>query len=206
VAAGAGVAVLAGACVAPALVSALVLSADLSSRGVAAGVFVPFALGLGMAAPWPLVGAGFAALPKPGAWMAHVKKAFAAIFAAMAAVYAARAWALCAPGGAAARPWSKPPAQGALKFLADETAAVELALAAGKPLLVEFSADWCSACHAMEKGTLAAPEVVAAIDGAHGRALLKIDCTDTADPAVEAALTRFGVRGLPFFAVLRPKE
>ena len=47
-AAGAGSAVLAGACVAPALVSALVLGAELSGRGIKAGALVPLALGVGM--------------------------------------------------------------------------------------------------------------------------------------------------------------
>ena len=37
---------------------------------------LPFCLGLGMAIPWPIAGAGIAALPKPGMWMVRVKQAF----------------------------------------------------------------------------------------------------------------------------------
>ena len=51
-------------------------------------VFAVFlALGLGMALPWPLAGAGFSALPRPGAWMVRVKQAMGVFILAMAAYY-----------------------------------------------------------------------------------------------------------------------
>lgn len=198
-AAGAGSAVLAGACVAPALVSALVLSADLSGRGVKAGALVPFALGLGMALPWPLLGAGVAALPKPGRWTERVKQLFAAVFAAAAAAYLARAWNLQAPGN------GRSEAESGIAWLADETAAAVVSVATGKPLLVDFTADWCSACGTMDKGTLSDRAVRAALDEIHGPALLRVDCTDSSSPEVRRVFERFSVPGLPFFAILRPK-
>lgn len=203
-AAGAGSAALAGACVAPALVSALVLAADLSARGNSIGALVPFALGVGMGLPWPFAGAGLAALPKPGAWMERIKTVFAVVFAAAAACYLVRAWSIAAPESASRFFAKKTPVAGSLDFLTDERAAAIVAIASEKPLLVDFSADWCSACRAMDKGTLADPGVRAAIAECHGQALLRLDCTDTSDPVVDGYFKRFNVPGLPFFAIMRP--
>ena len=44
-------------------------------------------LGIGMAIPWPIAGAGIAALPKPGMWMVRVKQAFGVFILATAAYY-----------------------------------------------------------------------------------------------------------------------
>src|SRR5262245_47402057 len=70
---GAVAALLAGACVAPVVIQVVLFSSDLYAKGTAAALALPFFLGVGMAVPWPIAGAGIAALPKPGAWMVHVK-------------------------------------------------------------------------------------------------------------------------------------
>ena len=72
---GAVAALLAGACVAPVVIQVVVFASDLyAQRRRRAALALPFVLGLGMALPWPIAGAGFAALPKPGAWMVRVKQ------------------------------------------------------------------------------------------------------------------------------------
>ena len=73
---GAVAALLAGACVAPVVIQVVVFSSDMYARGTVAALALPFLLGVGMAVPWPLAGAGLTALPKPGAWMVRVKQAF----------------------------------------------------------------------------------------------------------------------------------
>ena len=57
---------------------------------------LPFFLGVGMALPWPIAGAGIAALPKPGAWMVRVKQAFGVFILATAAYYGYPAYGLFA--------------------------------------------------------------------------------------------------------------
>src|SRR5204862_8159314 len=63
---GAVAALLAGACVSPVVIQVVVFASNLYARGVTIALALPFVLGLGMALPWPIAGAGFSALPKPG--------------------------------------------------------------------------------------------------------------------------------------------
>ena len=66
-------ALLAGACVAPVLISVLLYSSQLYSAGNQFGLLLPFLLGVGMALPWPFAGASLSFLPKPGGWMVKIK-------------------------------------------------------------------------------------------------------------------------------------
>ena len=194
--AGSGAALLAGACVAPVLVSALVLAADLVRGGHPAGALVPFALGLGMGLPWPFLGAGLAALPKPGAWMDRVKQLFALVFLAAAVVYAAQAWRLLFPTV------RKAPLAGPVEWMTDAAAAAIVAEAAQGPLVLDLAADWCRECREMDRTTFADPDVAAEL--ARFPARLRLDCTAADDPGVRRVMELVGAPGLPFSAVLAP--
>ena len=85
-------AVLAGACVAPVLISVLLLTTDLVAKGNRLAVLLPFVMGVGMALPWPFAGAGMKVLPKPGAWMKGVNRAFGIVVLGFAAWYGLLAW------------------------------------------------------------------------------------------------------------------
>ena len=78
---------LAGACVAPVVISVVVLAAGLCADGNYWGLLLPFALGGSMALPWPLAGAGLAILPKPGKFMVVLKYVFALVIFAAAVFY-----------------------------------------------------------------------------------------------------------------------
>src|SRR5205085_1557336 len=84
---GAVAALLAGACVAPVVIQVVLFSSDLYAKGSAIALGLPFVLGLGMAVPWPIAGAGLASLPKPGMWMVRVKQVFGVLILVMAAYY-----------------------------------------------------------------------------------------------------------------------
>ena len=49
---------------APVVVQVVLFSSNLYAKGTAAALALPFVLGLGMAVPWPLAGAGIAYLPR----------------------------------------------------------------------------------------------------------------------------------------------
>jgi thiol:disulfide interchange protein DsbD len=68
------------------------------------------------------------------------------------------------------------------------------AKAAGKPVLLDYYADWCTDCVRMERSTFADAEVRAEL----GRFVaIQADVTDTNDAEVKALKTRFGVYGPP---------
>jgi thiol:disulfide interchange protein/DsbC/DsbD-like thiol-disulfide interchange protein len=80
--------------------------------------------------------------------------------------------------------------------------AVAAHLGAGRPVFVDFTADWCLTCKVNERTVLATDEVKAAVDR-HEIALLKADWT-VPDPAISAALRRFGKAGVPMYLVYSP--
>jgi thiol:disulfide interchange protein DsbD len=74
--------------------------------------------------------------------------------------------------------------------------ALAQARAQGRPVLIDFFADWCAACKELDRETYVAPEVVQ-----EGRRFftIKVDGTNEAQ-AVQALYERFGVQGLPTVA------
>src|SRR5690349_24275904 len=91
---GAVAALLAGACVAPVVIQVVLFSSNLYATGTTAALALPFFLGVGMAVPWPIAGAGLAALPKPGAWMVRVKQVMGVAILATAVYYGYEAYGL----------------------------------------------------------------------------------------------------------------
>ena len=150
-------AVLAGACVAPVLVSALILTADLYGRGHVLALGLPFLLGVGMALPWPFLGAGLNVLPKPGAWMKHVNRLFGVAVLCFAAWYANLAY-----RGFAGAEETEGAALGAVNATLD-TFESHLSVSE-RPVLVDCWASWCKNCAAMERGTLADQKVREALE------------------------------------------
>ena len=77
----------------------------------------------------------------------------------------------------------------------DDLAAFEAALvaAAGRPVMLDFYADWCVSCKEMERFTFSDPQVAARLAGA---VLLKADVTANS-AGHRALLRRFGLFGPP---------
>jgi thioredoxin:protein disulfide reductase len=180
-------ALLAGACVAPVLISVLLLASNLY-RSNPAALLLPFMLGVGMAAPWPFAGAGMSFLPKPGAWMDWVKRAFGVLILLMALYY----------GGLAIKQFS--PAGGHRRT--DVAADLKRALAEDKPVFLDFWALSCSNCKKMEKDVFPEESVAKRLEdfvfaGVQG------DLLDRAD--VNWAGKRFKIVGNPTYIILVPK-
>ena len=89
-------ALLAGACVAPVVIQVVLFASNLYATGTGVALALPFFLGIGMAIPWPIAGAGLSSLPKPGPWMVRVKQAFGVVILATAGYYGYLAYGLFA--------------------------------------------------------------------------------------------------------------
>jgi len=179
-------ALLSGACVAPVLISVLVLSAEMAGRGEFAGYILPFALGLGMGLPWPFVGGGVMTLPRAGKWMVRVKQAFALLFIVMAARSLLISYQISNPGRID---------DGRIAWV-DEYEA----FSSGKPVFVYLTADWCGACKKLSATTLRDAAVLEALKEF---ACVKIDCTILRDPYTEAWIGHTGARGLPHIVIYK---
>ena len=79
--------------------------------------------------------------------------------------------------------------------------AVAQALGQGKPVMIDFYADWCSACKELDLHTYVEPGVIAESKRFFN---IKVDGTDDTE-AMQALYARFGVQGLPTVAFIDSK-
>jgi thiol:disulfide interchange protein DsbD len=199
---GAVAALLAGACVAPVVIQVIVFSSNLYGTGTTLALALPFVLGIGMALPWPVAGAGLSWMPKPGAWMVHVKHAFGVFILGTAVYYGYLGY------GLVAQRWVDPAevadsVQALLEegWYASLGQGLEAAHAEDKLVLVDMWATWCKNCLTMDRTTLKSPAVETGLED-YVKVKFQAENLDTS-PAKEV-LKYLGGIGLPNYAILRP--
>jgi len=201
---GAVAALLAGACVAPVVIQVIVFAGDRYASGSWQALALPFVLGIGMAVPWPLAGAGMAALPKPGPWMVRVKQGLGIFILATAVYYGWMAYGLFAsrwvdPGEVSASAKEKIEAG----WHASLVGGLEAAEASQTLVLIDVWATWCKNCLVMDRTTLADPAV---LDRLAGYTRIKFQAEDPNQSPARELLQRAGAVGLPAYVILRPKN
>ncbi|HEV7444446.1 MAG TPA: protein-disulfide reductase DsbD [Steroidobacteraceae bacterium] len=87
-----------------------------------------------------------------------------------------------------------------IKSVDDLNKRVAAATAAGRPVMLDFYADWCTSCKEMERYTFSDKTVQAALSNA---VLLHADVTKN-DPADQLLLQHFGIFGPPTIAFYGP--
>ncbi|MBR4221936.1 MAG: thioredoxin family protein [Victivallales bacterium] len=184
-------AILAGACVAPVLIWALLLATSQYSQGNPAGLFIPFVLGVGMALPWPVLAIGLAKIPRPGAWMITIRRLFALLIFIFAVYYGVVAYRLLKTGS------STGPLPG---WSASYEEACQKATDNQVPLLLVFSGRACKACDAMHATTFQDSSVNATIDS-WAKVLLLAD--DPEDKTATALATELKLVGTPTCFILK---
>ena len=201
---GAVAALLAGACVAPVVIQVVLFSSNLYAQGTSIALALPFLLGIGMATPWPLAGAGMSALPKPGAWMVRVKQVFGVFILGTALYYGYEAYSIFSnrwvdATEVASSVEEKIKKEGWHSSLAE---GLEVAAREQKPVLIDMWATWCKNCLTMDKTTLA--------DGSVNGALkdyvkVKFQAENPDEEPAKQVMQKFGAVGLPTYVILRPK-
>jgi thiol:disulfide interchange protein len=199
-------ALLAGACVAPVVISVLLLSANLYAKGLLAGLLLPFLLGIGMALPWPFAGAGLQCLPKPGKWMKWIKYGFGILILGFAFYYGQLAFKLydtrattmaltMAPSGSLAK----------VGGTAGETLQEKLHQAQLKhlPVFIDFAASWCKNCTAMDETVFNSAAVTQRLSDF---VVIQFQAERPNESPAKEVLDRFGVVGLPTYLVLAPNK
>ncbi|MFC1887300.1 cytochrome c biogenesis protein CcdA [Candidatus Cloacimonadota bacterium] len=195
-------AVLAGACVAPVLISVILYSTSLYTAGNVAGLLLPFLLGVGMAIPWPFAGAGLSFLPKPGNWMKWVKIIFGIIILVVAVFYVftgvkivksnKQLYYVLDSHEVSDLPWKHSIMEG-----------LELAKEENKPVFIDFWATWCKNCLAMDATTFKDEKVIQEFDNF---ILVKYQAEKLKVSPTKEILKHFEIIGLPTYIVLVPKN
>jgi thiol:disulfide interchange protein DsbD len=200
---GAVAALLAGACVAPVVIQVIVFASDLYAKGSTIALALPFVLGLGMALPWPIAGAGLSKLPKPGAWMNNVKYAFGVFILAMAAYYGYLAYDIVSSRWVNQADVEASTAEKLKEgWYASIDDGLKAAKASGQPVLIDLWATWCKNCLTMDKTTLADARVKAALSG---YVKIKFQAEDPDAPGVNDVMKTLNAVGLPAYAIVKPK-
>lgn len=196
-------ALLAGACVAPVVIQVVLFASNLHAAGNASALALPFVLGLGMAIPWPIAGAGLSALPKPGPWMTRVKHAFGVLILGTSVYYGYLAYELFANRLVDPAEVSTS-VEEMLKSGWNADLADGLARAAqdGRPVLIDLWATWCKNCLTMDKTTFAEPAVT---DALSRYVKIKFQAEDPEEAVTKTVMQRFGAVGLPTYVILKPK-
>ena len=150
--------VVAGPCVGPILVSVLTFVARAQNMMLGFSLLFTYACGLGLIFIVLGTFSGLLArLPKGGAWMKVSNFIFGTSMIALAIYYvypvlspriASVATHNAASAPASSLPWKT--------YAADQ---FDQARAEGKPLILDFSADWCQACKELERYTYSDPRV-----------------------------------------------
>lgn len=158
---------------------------------------VMLAMGAGLAAPW-LVFVLFPQLalrlPRPGPWMVRVKQLLGLGLAGTAL------WLVWLLAGATG--WLDRQDSPQAGWAAFDRAAITRHLAAGQPVFVDVTADWCITCQANKRLVLDKAEVSRAL-AASKVLLMRADWT-MPDAGIAEFLADYGRFGIPFNILYRP--
>jgi thiol:disulfide interchange protein len=178
--------IVASPCVGPVLVALLTYVAQ--SQKAFFGFFLLFTYAMGLGLIFILLGTFsqlLSKLPKSGPWMIKVKKVFGVILIAMGLYYLLpvikKSMSVSAPVITQKSDWA-PYSKHAVEEARNK-----------KVVIIDFSAEWCAACHELDKFTFGNLEVKRRMAEA---VLLKVDATQENEHTTPI-LQQYGVVGLP---------
>lgn len=89
--------------------------------------------------------------------------------------------------------------RGHLRWEESELTARERAIGESRPVLIDFTAEWCGACKELARDTFADPSVMAE---ASRFVAVKVDATEEDDPNIDTIKNKYHVVGLPTVIIL----
>jgi thioredoxin:protein disulfide reductase len=184
---GATVGIIAAPCVGPIIVGVFVFVAQRGDPWLGWWMFFTLACGLGL--PYVILGAFsglLTKLPKSGAWMVSVKKVFGIVLLGVAVWFVKPIF--------GTRSSAKSPIDW-------KPYSAELLANAGKPVLLDFYADWCIPCHEMDNKTYTDPRVV---EKARELVMVKVDLTKQGSEAVDKLVHEYAIVGMPTTTFFSP--
>ena len=84
-----------------------------------------------------------------------------------------------------------------VNWIKDESEGFMIAKQKNKPIMIDFYADWCSACKELDHRTFSQPEVVERLNDF---VTIKLDFTNPKDPRIKTLKAKYQVSGLPIVA------
>jgi thiol:disulfide interchange protein DsbD len=187
--------IVASPCVGPVLVS--ILSYVSTTKDVFLGFTLLFTYAMGLGLIFILIGifsSFLKYLPRSGAWMNVVKFIMGYMMICMAIYYLNFiipifkyfSW----PASQVEKVEVK---KSALNWIPYSDEALKNAVQNNRPILIDFFAEWCAACHELKNKTFTNPEF---IQMSAGFDLIVVDATED-NPEIQKILTKYKVKGLP---------
>ncbi len=195
-------AILAGACVAPILIATLLQATKMISHHDYSGVILPFAVGLGMALPWPFIAwlTSRRIFFHYGKWSLRIKHSLGILIFALGIYYFYLSFELYEN-----QIQTHKNQMGDIEIapiVKSIQNAVDLSKETRQPIFLDFTAEWCKNCKIMEATVFTDEKIKQKLQD---YILVTVHVDNPSEEEISSLLEYFQVKGLPAFRIVMEK-